>query len=135
MDRLRERLSVAERALASFVQVLHLPNPGIVERDAAIKRFEYSIEATWKAAQQYLRVVEGNDVASPKSAIRVSRDAGLLSDEQATKALALVDDRNLTTHTYNEDLATALFARLPDHATLLQAWRKAMQDRLAAAGS
>ena len=70
MDRLRERLTIAARALATLRELARLGDPPTVERDAAIKRFEYSVEATWKAAQQYLRVVEGIDVGSPKAARR-----------------------------------------------------------------
>lgn len=31
----------------------------------------------------------------------------------------LTDDRNRTVHTYHEEVATAIFARLPDYSTLM----------------
>jgi nucleotidyltransferase substrate binding protein (TIGR01987 family) len=126
MDRLTERLAIARRALSTLEESLKASTPTAIERDAAIKRFEYSTETAWKAAQQYLRVVEGIDVASPKSAIRACRESGILTTEQATNALGLTDDRNLAAHTYNEELAVALFARLPGHAALLASWLDAM---------
>ena len=130
MDRLRERLTIAARALATLGELARLPDPRTVERDAAIKRFEYSVEATWKAAQQYLRVVEGIDVGSPKAAVRVAREAGLLSEAEAAQALTATDDRNLAAHTYNEELAKMLFARLSGHLEVLEVWLDAMQRRL-----
>ena len=130
MDRLRERLTVAARALATLRELAQLGDPPTVERDAAIKRFEYSVEATWKAAQQYLRVVEGIDVGSPKAAVRAAREAGLLSEAEAAQALTATDDRNLAAHTYNERLAKTLFARLSGHLEVLEVWLDAMRRRL-----
>lgn len=46
MDRSRERLTIAARALASLRELAVLTQPTAVERDAAIQRFEYSFEAT-----------------------------------------------------------------------------------------
>jgi nucleotidyltransferase substrate binding protein (TIGR01987 family) len=118
MDRARERLTIAVRALASLGEVALLPMPTAVERDAAIQRFEYSFEATWKAAQRVLLAREGVEVGSPKSAMRAAREAGFLSDTDAAAALAMADDRNLTVHTYNEALARAIYARLGGHLEL-----------------
>lgn len=91
-----------------------------MERDAAIQRFEYTFEAFWKALQAYLREVEGLEGASPKGVIRLAREAGLLGEEEARLALGMVDDRNLTVHTYSESLAWAIFRRLPDYARLME---------------
>ena len=44
--------------------------------------------------------------------MRAARDAGMLDDGETERALAMVDDRNLTVHTYNEELAQAIYARL-----------------------
>jgi nucleotidyltransferase substrate binding protein (TIGR01987 family) len=101
-----------------------------VERDAAIQRFEYTCEAVWKAAQRYLQVVEGISIGSPKGSIRGSRDVGLLNDEQAMLGLEMIDDRNLTVHTYNESLAEDIYRQLPAYATFLETWLTAMADRL-----
>ena len=46
---LEAHLDLAARAQATFVELADLAAPSALERDAAIKRFEYSFEATWKA--------------------------------------------------------------------------------------
>ena len=130
MERLRERLSVARRALSSLEELLVLERPSRVERDAAIQRFEYTCEALWKAAQRYLLVVEGLSVGSPKGCIRACRDVGLLADEQAAVGLEMVDDRNLTVHTYNEAVAERIHRNLSRYAGLLAAWLEAMEERV-----
>jgi hypothetical protein len=76
VDRLRQRLSVAGQAAATLRELAVRPAPSKIERDAAIQRFEYSFEATWKAAQRFLAVVEGVEAGSPKSAIRACHEAG-----------------------------------------------------------
>lgn len=122
MDRLSERLARADVALASFEELAGRAEASAVERDAAILRFQYSLECVWKAAQHRLREHEGLDAGSPKQVVRCCLDVGIFDAETAHRALALIDDRNLTVHTYDESLATALAARLPAHAALLRTW-------------
>ena len=129
MERLRQRLSVAVQAVATLRELAVRTGPSKIERDAAIQRFEYSFEATWKTAQRFLAVVEGVEAGSPKSVTRACHEAGLLETVQAEQALAMADDRNLTAHTYNEGLAEAIFKRLPGHLATLEAWLGAMQNR------
>lgn len=72
MERLKERLEQAAIALAGLDEVLNETAPSAIVRDAAIQRFEYSFEAVWKAAQRYLRIVEGSVESSPKAVVRAS---------------------------------------------------------------
>ena len=129
MERLKERLAVARRALGTLQEILAVEHPSRVERDAAIQRFEYTCEAVWKAAQQYLQEIEGLRLGSPKGSIRASRDVGLVTDEQATVGLEMIDDRNLTVHTYNESLAEAIYRQLPLYSDFLAVWLTAMEER------
>ncbi|MDP3723438.1 MAG: HI0074 family nucleotidyltransferase substrate-binding subunit [Candidatus Omnitrophota bacterium] len=129
MERLRQRLEVGSSALASLKELLKQPPASLVERDAAIQRFEYTVEAIWKAAQRYLDIREGLSAGSPKAAVRMCREVGLLDDEQATQALEMMDDRNLTVHTYNERIAQQIYANLPRYASLLEQWRDRMKAR------
>jgi hypothetical protein len=93
-------------------------------------RFQYRIETCWKAARSFLDEHESLNVASPGSAIRYSREVGLLSDIEAAAALEMVKDRDLTAHTCNEPLANALYERLPGHHGLLERWVAEMTRRL-----
>lgn len=122
---MKERFASARSALTSLEELVALPQPTRVERDAAIQRFEYTCEATWKALQLGLREEEGIEVASPKGIARACRQVGLLDDAATRLALAMVDDRNQTVHTYNEAVAQAIYSRLPVYAPLLRAWIEA----------
>ena len=120
MDRLAERIAVATRALDALQAVLSLEVQNDVARDAAIQRFEFSLETTWKAAQLALRVRTGDDVSSPKGVVRACQGAGLIDDAIAMQLLVAIDDRNLTLHTYIERTAALVAERLPLHMHALR---------------
>lgn len=126
MDRLKERLDIAAKALKTLTELSLAGAVDDIVRDAAIQRFEYTFEAVWKAAQLYLREKEGLEEGSPKGVVRSCLQVGLLTDPQARRAMQMIDDRNLTVHTYNEELARQIFARLQGYADLMTAWLQAM---------
>lgn len=128
MDRLTHRLEQAARALASLEQLAGIAAPSLIERDAAIQRFEYTVEACWKAARAVLSERYGIELASPKPVVRACAQNGLLKEDDARAAMDMIDDRNLTSHTYNEELAIAIFGRLALHAGLLRRWLEALTD-------
>jgi nucleotidyltransferase substrate binding protein (TIGR01987 family) len=119
MERLLERLQLANKALKAFHEVLQIDIPSSIERDAAIQRFEFSFEACWKAGKQFLFDIEGLDIGSPKGVIRSFREIGIFSEDETVLGLKMVDDRNLTVHTYNEELAIEIFKKLPKYYELL----------------
>ncbi len=131
MERLNQRLQMASRALATLQELTPIVAPTGVERDAAIQRFEYSTEACWKAAQSVLSIQFGLELASPKSVIRSCAQNALLTEADARLAMDLVDDRNLTSHTYNKALAQAIWSRLPMHLAVLQRWMAVLNQTTA----
>ncbi|MCS6894793.1 MAG: nucleotidyltransferase substrate binding protein [Bacteroidia bacterium] len=121
-----QRLSTADKALQTL-EAIPLPPRSDIERDAAIQRFEYTFEVVWKAAAVVLREVYGIKQASPKPIIRACRENGLLSAEEATLALQMTDHRNLTSHTYNPEVAELIAAYLPLYRGLLRTWLSRLQ--------
>ncbi len=119
MERLEQRLQLAQQALNTLEKALVMPLTDIV-RDAAIQRFEFSFEAVWKLAQLYLREHDALDLNSPKSVIRAYFQVGLLQEQQTILALQMGNDSNLTVHLYNEKLAQEIFSRLPQYCQLMQ---------------
>jgi nucleotidyltransferase substrate binding protein (TIGR01987 family) len=131
MARLAERLTDAEAALATLEELVNRDNLSIAERDGAILRLVYTFEAAWKAAALLLEQKEGIAVASPKGAIRASRRARLLSDNDTEDAIRIADDRNLTVHMYRENLGVEIAERLAGHAVVLRRWLDALRQRAA----
>lgn len=54
---------------------------------------------------------------------------GLLDESQARLGLRMLEDRNLTVHTYNERLAEEIYSRLASYSTLMEAWLEAMDKK------
>ena len=103
-------------ALARLREVLQAPETD-VSRDAAIQRFEFCFELAWKSIQELARD-EGLDCQSPKGCLRLAFKTSWIENEQGWLAML---DRNKTSHTYDEDLAKAVFRRLPNYLPLLTA--------------
>lgn len=117
---MNQRKLNATKALETLDEILNHEGKSTILRDAAIQRFEYTFEAVWKAAKHFLFVNEGIDIGSPKGVIRSLREVGILEDDETQRALQMVDDRNKTSHTYNQDIAEKIYKRLPDYYQLLK---------------
>lgn len=84
-------------------------------RDAVIQRFEFTFEAAWKVLQMYLQY-QGLEAAGPRGVIKQAFVQGLIATpEDADIWLSMLEDRNLTTHTYREELAEAIAGRVRLH--------------------
>lgn len=127
MERITERYELAVRVLAKFHELAHRQDLTEIERDALIQRFEFTFELVWKCAKEYLYTQEGIDVASPKKVIRSCREIGILGESDTELALKMVDDRNLTTHTYDESFIKSLISRFPDYDRILHSWLMRLQ--------
>ena len=126
MDQLALRLRVARKALRSLRAILK-SRKSIVARDAAIQRFEYTFEAVWKTVKVYLLARQGLDLASPKSVLRAAGASGLLNEVLTRRALTMTDDRNRTSHTYNQQVAVQIYKRIPKYADLMEGLLSAME--------
>lgn len=89
-------------------------------RDSVIKRFEYTLDTTWKYLKEYLRVNHGTDIGSPKPIFRECKKTGLINDAETELALEMVDARNLTSHTYKEEVAEIIIASADEYRDLLE---------------
>lgn len=110
------RLVGFTKAITRLEEALNEPVNSLI-RDACIQRFEFSFELAWKAVQEYLRQ-QGQNCQSPKSCLKEAFKQGWITNEDS--GLKLLGDRNLTSHTYDEDLAKAIYARLPEHLEFLK---------------
>ncbi|MEA1992060.1 MAG: HI0074 family nucleotidyltransferase substrate-binding subunit [Thermodesulfobacteriota bacterium] len=134
MELVKRKVNTARKALKTLQELLDKDSPSIVERDAAIQRFEYTFEAVWKAGKLFLREVEGLEIGSPKGVMRSFLQVGLLAEDQTALGLSMVDDRNLTSHTYNESLADQIYGQLGTYSDLMAKWVSAMEKALESVG-
>lgn len=79
-------------------------------RDGVIQRFEFCTELTWKTLRKNLLDQGYTEINSPKSVMRQAYADGLIGDEQSW--IGLLNDRNLTSHLYDEDTAVQIYNRI-----------------------
>jgi nucleotidyltransferase substrate binding protein (TIGR01987 family) len=91
------------KALTSLEEALALPKNDIV-RDATIQRFEFCIELAWKTSKK----VMGTQSTAPKQVIREMAQNNLI--DSVDLWFDFLEDRNLSSHTYDEVLAEKVFA-------------------------
>ena len=86
--------------------------------DATIQRFEFCFELAWKLMKAVLEY-EGIEVNSPHSGIREGWKQGLISDAEAW--LDMMEKRNLSSHTYDENVARDIYHEVRErYADLLE---------------
>lgn len=111
------------QAVTRLEEVLKM-EPSDVIKDSAIQRFEFSLDLAWKTLKAYLEEKNGILVNSPKEAFREAFRQGLVEYEE--NWLTMVDLRNQTVHTYNQDLADKIYSQLSIFLPLF----KSLLDRL-----
>ena len=90
-------------------------------RDSLVQRFEYTFDLTWKCLSLYLEAEGRNlEIKSPKAIFRESLKAKLLSEDEVRLAIKMVDDRNLTTHGYDEELIERISESVPRYYQLIK---------------
>jgi len=85
--------------------------------DGIIQRYEYCIELSWKTFQKFVRD-HGAQVVSPKEALTKAYSYGWIDEEALW--INMLQDRNLTSHLYHQDLADEVMVRIPDYYEAMQ---------------
>ena len=91
------------KALISLEEALSLPKNDIV-RDASIQRFEFCVELAWKTA----RKIMGTQTSAPKQVLREMAQNNFIDD--VDQWFDFLENRNLSSHTYDQVLAEKVFA-------------------------
>ena len=123
--RIHENFDKALAKLREFVAM-----PIINERDRAgiIQAFEFTFEQCWKAFQRIL-VAEGYEAHSPRKSLEGAIQLQLIKSTDETIWLQMLQDRNLTSHLYHENLAIEISDRIIiDYLPLLNKANHAMSS-------
>ena len=103
--RFGQRFEVFEKAFLNLdeLKVRDFGSFSTLEKEGIIQRFEILIELSWKVLKDFLES-EGFLIVSPKDAIRQAFSSKLFEANMADKWLESLNIRNLTSHTYTQDL-------------------------------
>lgn len=112
MDRLHEKYEQFEAAVSRLREALedYRSTPLSSVRDGVIQRFEFCAELAWKTMREYLLDQGYTEINSPKAVIRQAFAYGMIEDAEGW--VRLMNDRNLTSHVYDERTAEEIFRRI-----------------------
>ncbi|MGE4295341.1 MAG: nucleotidyltransferase substrate binding protein [Campylobacterales bacterium] len=119
-NRWKQRFASYKKALAALESgIASTQTPTMLEKDGVIQRFEFTFELAWKTLQDYLTNQGYLDIGGPRNTLRQAFADGIL--ENGDEWMAILEDRNLMTHTYDEATSERVFERiLQTYLPLLQ---------------
>ena len=115
-DKLHNLLRLLGIALARLEGALAQPVNEFV-RDSAIQRFEFTFELFWKSLKGYAEE-SGVEAYSPRDSLRTAFQLGVIQEN--SDWFQMLQDRNLTSHTYNEVTAETIYSHLPSYLLLIR---------------
>lgn len=86
-------------------------------RDGAIQRFEFCVELAWKTIREYLLEQGFSNLNSPKAVMREAYAYKIIDDERLW--INALNDRNLTSHVYDETTADDIFSHICESYILI----------------
>ena len=108
LTKLQAQYNDLAKALKKLNEALKQPETEL-NRDATIQRFEFTFEMSWKIMQSIAKTNKPK-LYGVKAIIREAAALGLISQPEAW--LDFLEDRNLTVHTYKEELAKQIYANV-----------------------
>jgi len=108
-EKLRNSLENLGRAVARLEEAVKQPDDNPLLVDGTIQRFEFAWEVVWKTLKRAL-LEEGIETRTPREALEGAYQAGWLRDEVVW--LAMMKDRNDTSHAYDEAMARKICERI-----------------------
>jgi len=111
-----------KKSLFRLKEIVH-EKKTIVNRDATLKQFEFTVELAWKTIKRFLRE-KGIDCRSPRDCLEEGFKYGLVEDNE--KWMDMIKDRNIIVHLYSETVANIIYKRIKSYAKMLDS----LKDKL-----
>jgi nucleotidyltransferase substrate binding protein (TIGR01987 family) len=109
-----------KNALDRLEESLQIPTDQNIVIDGVIQRFEFTFELSWKWLKQYLEYKGILDAKAPRDVFRHAYALDIIQDGEAF--IEMMKDRKISSHTYDEATANAIYKRIKDqHYFLLLA--------------
>lgn len=109
--RYKQRFENFEKSYLLLKESLKIKEPSIVEKAGVIQFFETTFELSWKLMKDYEEYL-GYEIKSPREAIKRAFNIEFISN--GSLWLEALVDRNLTVHTYDENIANEVYTKILD---------------------
>lgn len=110
--RWRQRFANFRRALEQLEGFFDPPPRNEREQQGLIKAFEYCFELGWNSLRDLMRARGVSDLIGSRDTLRQAFRLGLIEDGEGW--MQMVQDRNLTSHTYNQARAEQIAANIQE---------------------
>lgn len=110
-----EKLELALKTLENIYQKEVTEDRATI--DATIQRFEFTFELLWKVLKAYFEI-KGIELQFPRETLKQAYVSKIINDEQIW--LAMLKDRNLTSHTYDKELADLIFKDIKNYVPVIR---------------
>jgi len=98
-----QRFGNYQRAFAQLQKFIDKGDLSDLEKQGLIKAFEYTYELAWNTMKDFLTYKGQTDIYGSRDAIRKSFNLGLIQNGDGW--MDMLQSRNKTSHTYNEETA------------------------------
>ena len=110
--RWQQRFANYQLALQQLETFFEPPALNNREQQGLIKAFEYTFELAWNSLRDLLRSQGNSTLLGSRDTLREAFRLGLIEDGETW--MLMIQDRNLTSHTYNRSTAEAIAANIVD---------------------
>lgn len=104
--RWKQRFQNFDKSLDLLTQAMNIENPDVIQKAGLIQFFEMTFELAWKTIKDYLHEQGFTEINTPRNVFKKAYEVELIRDGHVW--LKLLEDRNLTSHTYDENTANAV---------------------------
>lgn len=101
--RWKQRFQNFEKSLNYLEHAMQIQHPDIIQKAGLIQFFEISFELSWNVMKEYMEEQGFLELRSPRDTIKKAFEIQLITDGHAW--LLTLQNRNLTSHTYDEETA------------------------------
>lgn len=101
--RWKQRFANYEKALAQLRKFIEKGHLSELEQQGLIKAFEYTYELAWKTLKDFLEYQGQSEIYGSRDTFRRSFEVGLI--ERGNDWMDMLESRNRTSHTYNQETA------------------------------
>jgi nucleotidyltransferase substrate binding protein (TIGR01987 family) len=108
--RWQQRFNSYQKALSQLTKFIDKGDLNELEEQGLVQAFEYTYELGWNLLKDYLHYQGTPDIFGSRDAIREAFTLGLITDGEGW--MKMLQDRNRTSHTYNEAVVAAITANI-----------------------
>jgi nucleotidyltransferase substrate binding protein (TIGR01987 family) len=130
--RWQQRFANYRKALARLTEAVELlQQRGLseLERQGLIQAFEFTHELAWNTFKDIAEFQGATGLLGSRDATRYAFKNGLIEDGESW--MAMIESRNLSTHTYNEPVALEIENRIIDvYFALFGQFASRLQERI-----